>query len=192
MGIPAIALTRSAHYQYKFGGLMAMFGIADQVVFSLDDPELEAKLTTAIQQIWASAEERRPALLQAAETQILAGKNAYAEIFKRIDVALVRRAESKPKPTMKLTPQLARTTLALVAKLTQVIAKTQAQRDFFAEHAAKRLQIVEEFDARTKSLQATVQERDETIATLRAQIEQLQKQATLEKDNGRDLHNDSD
>lgn len=88
MGIPAICLTRSSHYQHKMTGLLDMFAsdVAGRVI-SLDDPALADKLTTALASAWENAPHERAALLEKARKQITLGENAYARMFDIIDDA---------------------------------------------------------------------------------------------------------
>lgn len=78
-GIPAVGISGSDYYSAKFLGLAAQFGGGCEVVF-LDDQAFPAKLRTAIDNAWDSAEVVRPRLLAAAVRQIEAGQLAYERL----------------------------------------------------------------------------------------------------------------
>ncbi len=108
MGIPAIMLTNSSHYQHKMQGLAAIFarpGVYEDAVLSLDDPALGQKLPASIQRMWAVADDARPYLLETTTQQIQAGHSAYEKIFKRIDNARAYRS-SKPVRAPILTAEI--------------------------------------------------------------------------------------
>jgi colanic acid/amylovoran biosynthesis protein len=79
MGIPAVALARSAYYIAKFRGLASQFGSACRVVLT-SGPELRE----AIDDAWSSAAEARPELLDAARRQIALGEAAFAVLAQKI------------------------------------------------------------------------------------------------------------
>ncbi|HSL43691.1 MAG TPA: polysaccharide pyruvyl transferase family protein [Anaerolineales bacterium] len=81
MGIPAVCLAKSEYYVDKFLGLAELFNTGCQVVL-LDDPQMSAKLQSAIQNLWESAEQVRPSLLKAAEDQIEWSHAAYQRLYK--------------------------------------------------------------------------------------------------------------
>jgi polysaccharide pyruvyl transferase WcaK-like protein len=75
-GVPAVALTNSDYYDAKFQGLQDQFEFGPQIV-RLDDSQLALRLSAAIDEVWESAEEMRPRLLQRAERQVEQGRAAY-------------------------------------------------------------------------------------------------------------------
>jgi colanic acid/amylovoran biosynthesis protein len=79
-GIPAIGLVKSEEYVIKFTGLKDDFG-PGCVVIHLDDEDLQGKLATAMDSLWASAETLRPQLLDAAKKQIKWGRAGYQRIY---------------------------------------------------------------------------------------------------------------
>ena len=84
-GIPVVALVGSYHYQTKMRGLAAQFD-GGCAVIEVDRPDLAEALSVAIDDAWAGAELRRPALLAAARRQIDASRRAYRRLGR-----LVRR-----------------------------------------------------------------------------------------------------
>jgi polysaccharide pyruvyl transferase WcaK-like protein len=78
-GIPAIGLTSSSYYDSKFYGLRDQFGGLLDVV-PLPGGDLTARLGSAIDQAWRSAEEKRAPLLELAARQVEAGRTAYARL----------------------------------------------------------------------------------------------------------------
>jgi polysaccharide pyruvyl transferase WcaK-like protein len=83
-GIPAVGVAQSAMYVDKFLGLIDFFGPGCQIV-RLDDPQMEQNLGRAIEVAWSSAEQLRPALLEAAKRQIGLGQAAYQRIFELVE-----------------------------------------------------------------------------------------------------------
>jgi len=82
-GIPAVALSSSAYYDAKFGGLRDMFGGG----LTLLDPtanNFSSKLREAIDQQWAKAPAIRPSLLDAASRQVQASCRFYSELTDRL------------------------------------------------------------------------------------------------------------
>ena len=75
-GIPAIGLARSAYYVDKFLGLAEQFGQGCRVV-QLDEGTLQEQLRYSIAEVWRSAEQMRPRLLEAAARQVEKGRAAY-------------------------------------------------------------------------------------------------------------------
>src|SRR5262249_45904196 len=82
-GIPAGGPAQSPMYREKFGSLADQFGPGCQAL-TLDDPDLENKLTNAIDAAWQAAERLRPELLSAAERQIAMGRAAYRRIYELV------------------------------------------------------------------------------------------------------------
>jgi colanic acid/amylovoran biosynthesis protein len=79
-GIPIIGLVMSPYYQYKFAGLSQLFPGGCTVV-TLDDPDLAGALLRAVETNWATAAERRAALLGHAERQVNLGNAAYERLY---------------------------------------------------------------------------------------------------------------
>ena len=75
-GIPVVALSASRYYDAKLQGLADLFP-GGCIVLSMDAPDLAERLAAAVAAAWDSADERRPALLAAAEQQIAASQRAY-------------------------------------------------------------------------------------------------------------------
>jgi colanic acid/amylovoran biosynthesis protein len=98
IGIPAVCLTRSEHYQRKMTGLLDIFG-SDSVerVISLDNHTWPDALGIAIENAWQQADRERASLLQAAERQVELGKRSYASIFSAIESHLGSRATNGPR-----------------------------------------------------------------------------------------------
>ena len=80
MGIPAVTIAASDYYADKFRGLAGQFGPRCRVLFA-SDPAFAAQLTRAIDEAWASAEDDRAPLLEAAERQIALGEAAYRRLY---------------------------------------------------------------------------------------------------------------
>jgi polysaccharide pyruvyl transferase WcaK-like protein len=79
MGIPAVALARSAYYIAKFRGLASQFRFACRVVRSSGQ-----ELRDAIDDAWSGAVEARPNLLDAARRQIALGEAAFAVLPQKV------------------------------------------------------------------------------------------------------------
>jgi colanic acid/amylovoran biosynthesis protein len=79
MGIPAVALARSAYYIAKFRGLASQFGSACRVVLSSGQ-----ELGDAIDDAWSGAVEVRGDLLDAARRQITLGEAAFAVLSQKV------------------------------------------------------------------------------------------------------------
>jgi colanic acid/amylovoran biosynthesis protein len=99
MGIPAVGLARSAYYEDKFLGLADQFGPGCQVVL-LDDPNLDARLPSAITAAWRSAAGTRPQLLAAAAQQVALSHIAYQRIVELIEART--KQKQKPRPQRAL------------------------------------------------------------------------------------------
>jgi polysaccharide pyruvyl transferase WcaK-like protein len=78
-GIPVVCLARSRYYTTKFAGLCDLFGAGCQVV-QLAEPDLPARLATAIDGAWTAADSLRPSLLAVAVGQVAAGREVYARL----------------------------------------------------------------------------------------------------------------
>jgi colanic acid/amylovoran biosynthesis protein len=92
-GIPAVCLSKSDYYDHKFLGLAEQFGGGCSIV-ALSGERTAERLTDAIDAAWAGAEEVRPALLEAAERQIAAGRAAYGRLLDLVPAT--RPAASTP------------------------------------------------------------------------------------------------
>jgi polysaccharide pyruvyl transferase WcaK-like protein len=78
-GIPTVALVNSPYYVDKFLGLADMFGCGCRVV-ELGERDFENRLTEAVIETWASAEQVREPLLEAAQRQLQQSQAAYAKL----------------------------------------------------------------------------------------------------------------
>jgi polysaccharide pyruvyl transferase WcaK-like protein len=77
-GVPAVCLTKSSYYDAKFAGLRALFPSACFVV-SLGQPDMAARLRSAIDEAWHLPNPARAAAKDAAARQRSAGRGAYAQ-----------------------------------------------------------------------------------------------------------------
>jgi len=82
-GIPVVAWVKSKYFAAKLYGLANQFGVGCQVV-ALDEENFEERLRSAIVSAWESAQQVRPALLDAASKQIAASKSAYERVRQKI------------------------------------------------------------------------------------------------------------
>ena len=78
-GIPVAAIVQSEYYRDKFHGLAGQFG-AGCVLLRADDRGFAGKLGTTVDGLWHDADALRPGLLAAAEQQMQAARNAYAQL----------------------------------------------------------------------------------------------------------------
>lgn len=78
-GIPAIALVRSTYYQNKFLGLADQFGGGLELL-QMDAGDFRQQLDRALDRTWATAEQVRPMLLEAAARQIALSRNAHRSV----------------------------------------------------------------------------------------------------------------
>jgi polysaccharide pyruvyl transferase WcaK-like protein len=100
MGIPAVCVTRSEHYELKMHGLLAQFDAQpDARVISLDDPDLARKLHAALVEAWDHADDDRPSLLAAAAAQVERGRATYERILDEIDAAVSARCRHQAEAT---------------------------------------------------------------------------------------------
>jgi polysaccharide pyruvyl transferase WcaK-like protein len=83
-GIPVVCLANSTYYVGKFQGLEDLFGPGCETVV-LDDPDVFAKISNAIEKAWQSAEMVRLPLQQAALRQIDQSWKAYEQIRDLLD-----------------------------------------------------------------------------------------------------------
>lgn len=90
LGIPVVALAKSAYYVDKFLGLAYQFGTGCEVIL-LDDPDWANQFKTAFERVWSSAEIVKPLLLEAAAKQIEAGHAAYQLAKNQALLQLTRR-----------------------------------------------------------------------------------------------------
>lgn len=75
-GIPAVCLTHSAYYDYKFAGLVHLYPEACQIV-SLAEPDYKQKLAGAIEQAWVTAGPKRDKILRLALEQAMRSQEVY-------------------------------------------------------------------------------------------------------------------
>jgi polysaccharide pyruvyl transferase WcaK-like protein len=75
-GIPAVTIARTKYYRSKFDGLADQFR-AGCWVLAADDNCFAEKLDAAMDQAWNEAGVLRPRLLQAADAQVRAAREAY-------------------------------------------------------------------------------------------------------------------
>jgi colanic acid/amylovoran biosynthesis protein len=75
-GISVVALAKSDYYFSKFEGLADQFGAGCHVV-NVAQPDAAEQIRQAVSKAWSCADEARPLLLRAAETQVAASRNAY-------------------------------------------------------------------------------------------------------------------
>ena len=78
-GIPVVAWLKSKYFAAKLYGLANQFGVGCEVV-TLDQPDWEDRLKSAILSAWNSSEKVRPRLLEAAAAQLAASQNAYERL----------------------------------------------------------------------------------------------------------------
>lgn len=83
MGVPAVTIAASEYYTDKFQGLAGQFGDDCSVVLA-DPPDFAGRLAGAVDRAWASAEESRDRLLEAAERQIALSEAAYERLFELV------------------------------------------------------------------------------------------------------------
>jgi colanic acid/amylovoran biosynthesis protein len=96
-GIPVIGVAKSIEYFNKLSELTDEFGPGCQVL-RLDDEQLPDRLTAAIDTAWSSAEEVRPALLEATTRQIEWQRAAYQRIYELV-TSRVKEREAVSDPT---------------------------------------------------------------------------------------------
>jgi colanic acid/amylovoran biosynthesis protein len=93
-GIPVVAWLKSKYFAAKLYGLANQFGVGCEVV-TLDQPNWEDQLKSAILSAWNSSEEVRPRLLEAASAQLAASKDAYERLRLSLAPKLVETAQDK-------------------------------------------------------------------------------------------------
>jgi colanic acid/amylovoran biosynthesis protein len=84
MGIPAVAIARSDYYIDKFRGLAGQFGPACHVELT-SHPDFLARLRSAIDRAWETAEETREHLLREAARQLERSERAYGHVFDLVE-----------------------------------------------------------------------------------------------------------
>jgi polysaccharide pyruvyl transferase WcaK-like protein len=92
-GIPAVCVFNCEYYQVKFRGLAAQFGNAC-VVLDKSSDDFNAQLVDAIVDAWENAERWRPALLEAAQSQVEAARDAYDRLWETTNPRVGARALS--------------------------------------------------------------------------------------------------
>jgi polysaccharide pyruvyl transferase WcaK-like protein len=80
-GIPAICISGSDYYAFKFAGLRSLFG-AGCTIIDLQQEDLEKSLSVSLQEAWKQADCIRQELLDAARTQINASRNVFLRLQK--------------------------------------------------------------------------------------------------------------
>ncbi|MEV0293571.1 polysaccharide pyruvyl transferase family protein [Nocardia sp. NPDC050710] len=88
-GIPAVGVTASEYYDDKFHGLAGMFGTGLRVVH-LDDPDLDARLSRTVGELWDAAPALRDPLQQKAMEQIDASRAGLERVFGLVEKGPVR------------------------------------------------------------------------------------------------------
>lgn len=83
-GIPIVALTRSAYYDWKFAGLADRFGGGCEIV-DLSADDVAGRLDAAIDRAWTGAARGRLPLLAAAARQISEARGAYLHARQMIE-----------------------------------------------------------------------------------------------------------
>lgn len=96
LGIPVIALAKSAYYVDKFIGLAEQFGIGCEVVL-LNEADWQLRLRDAIERAWQSAEQVKPHLLAAARRQIDLGYVAYRKMYELVSKSSGVSSQEKPQ-----------------------------------------------------------------------------------------------
>jgi polysaccharide pyruvyl transferase WcaK-like protein len=142
MGIPAVCLTASSHYQHKMRGLIAMFnGNPGNRVVALDENGVEDRLSTTLRDAWNSADAERERLLSAARTQLARGNTAYRMMFDRIDQRAGMVAKDLDKDGL-LTREHSKALLELLQQLRAAYQSLRDERDFFKYHATERRRVI--------------------------------------------------
>jgi len=85
-GIPAIGLAKSDYYVDKFFGLADLFGAGCEAII-LSDTQFSTKLKVAIDEMWQSADQLRPQLLEAAARQVHWSRAAYQRVRELVQSA---------------------------------------------------------------------------------------------------------
>lgn len=89
-GIPVVGLARSKEYFDKLSSLVDEFGRGCRVLH-MDDENFEKNLSSALREMWSTAGQLKPQLLEASERQIRMGYEAYDRIIK-----IVSERQNKP------------------------------------------------------------------------------------------------
>jgi colanic acid/amylovoran biosynthesis protein len=92
-GIPVVAIAASPYYLHKFGGLGELFPEGCDLV-RLQEPDAGRTLEMSIECAWRRAPVVRRRLLEAAESQIVLGRKAYARL-RSLDLG--RRTERRQR-----------------------------------------------------------------------------------------------
>ena len=79
-GIPAICLTKSELYSIKFLGLVEQFDVGCNII-NLDDPNFQETFTATLEDLWQTAEQLRPRILELAWRQIELNRKGYQHLF---------------------------------------------------------------------------------------------------------------
>jgi colanic acid/amylovoran biosynthesis protein len=86
-GIPAVCVFNCEYYETKFRGLEAQFGVGCEVL-GKSARDFDSSLINAITAAWNNADLWRPALLEAARSQVDAGHAAYSQLWETMNLAL--------------------------------------------------------------------------------------------------------
>jgi polysaccharide pyruvyl transferase WcaK-like protein len=135
-GIPSISLPRSQYYRDKFDGLAAQFGPGCEVV-SLDQPDFEDRLGSALERMWTTPCVHRDQLLGAARRQISESKAAWSDLATKVRPRRFAREKSLADADLIRTwyrrrgETLARDLQAALA----YIKELERTRDWYAEQA---------------------------------------------------------
>lgn len=78
-GVPVVGLARSGYYEDKLLGLAHQFGDGVTVI-SLDAPDLEDRLASAVRDWWDAPDDRLDRLPRAARHQVERGREAWAQL----------------------------------------------------------------------------------------------------------------
>jgi polysaccharide pyruvyl transferase WcaK-like protein len=83
-GIPVVAMSGSAYYDNKLLGLRGQFG-EGCAVLETSDGALAARVEAAVDEAWENAPRLRTSLLEAADSQIRASREAYGRALDLIE-----------------------------------------------------------------------------------------------------------
>lgn len=92
-GIPVVAWLKSKYFAAKLYGLANQFGVGCEVV-TLDEPDWDARLKSAILSAWQASPSLRPHLLESAKRQLTASEAAYEKLRDSITTLPLVEAEA--------------------------------------------------------------------------------------------------
>jgi polysaccharide pyruvyl transferase WcaK-like protein len=135
-GVPALCIAQSPYYRYKFGGLADMFGEGCTVI---DGGQAEeSAIHDALDSLWNTAAQNRSSLLQRAERQVQASRNAYV-MLKQFTSSMANREWTRASSLLDLLPHGYRRCVSkLTAQLTRAradIRQLEEARDWYREQA---------------------------------------------------------